>query len=106
MAKLTTHPMILRFIRETLSDVLKGVSTESRQHGSRRYFCTPGRIIDIRFSIASPLEVCFFFYSALSKPSLVSALPADEISLWEWQEYAVYSRISLRTVQKVRQDAG
>src|SRR3989338_5904199 len=36
----------------------------------------------------------------------VSALPANEISLWKWQEHAVYTRISLRTVQKLRLDAG
>src|SRR5882724_1393514 len=37
---------------------------------------------------------------------LVSAFPADEISLGKWQEHAVYSRITLRTVQKLRLDAG
>jgi hypothetical protein len=31
---------------------------------------------------------------------------ADEISFWKWQEYAVYSRIVLRTVQELRLDAG
>ena len=37
---------------------------------------------------------------------LVSALPADEISLWKWHEHAVYSRITFGAVQKLRLDAG
>src|SRR5574341_357446 len=37
---------------------------------------------------------------------LISAFPADEISLWEWQEHAVYSRIIFGAVQEVFLDAG
>ena len=36
---------------------------------------------------------------------LASALPADEITFWKWQEHAVYSRIFFGTVQELRLDA-
>jgi hypothetical protein len=37
--------------------------------------------------------------------SLVSALPADEISLWEWQEHRVHPGIATRAFQECRLDA-
>jgi hypothetical protein len=37
---------------------------------------------------------------------LASALPADEITFWKWQEHAVYSRIIFGTVYELRLEVG
>ena len=43
---------------------------------------------------------------SVSNLPLASALPADEVAFWKWQEHAVYSRIIFGAVHELGLEAG
>jgi hypothetical protein len=82
---------------------------ESVRHNIH-YNLREGRGLDVEFDMRKMNSVSPRVHNAQpncrSELPLSSALSADQIAFWKWQEHAVYSRIVFGAVQELGLEAG